>query len=107
MKDYQFTSDSYRMFAAVTRMCHSPVQHYHENSSQKYMLRQIKSMDYALVSQEYRENHFKEKESYSYTAKDENGEQIINSDMDIILLMVYGHILYASQSYTHALSKFK
>lgn len=60
-------------------------------------------MDFGLVSDEARKKYFSEKGSYS--AQDENGQQVINKDMDVALLMVYGHILYTGTSYTYALSK--
>jgi general transcription factor 3C polypeptide 3 (transcription factor C subunit 4) len=102
MKDYQFTTDSYRMFAAVTRMCQSPISWYSSGPTQKYILRQIKAMDYALVDDSRRKKYFAEKGSYS--AVDENGRAVINNDMDIALLMLYGHILYTGTSYSYALS---
>jgi general transcription factor 3C polypeptide 3 (transcription factor C subunit 4) len=104
MKDYQFTTDSYRMFAAVTRMCQSPISWYSSGPSQKYILRQIKAMDFALVDESHRGKHFSEKGSYS--ALDEKGRPLINDDMDIALLMLYGHILYTGTSYSYALSTF-
>jgi general transcription factor 3C polypeptide 3 (transcription factor C subunit 4) len=103
MKDYQFTTDSYRMFAAVTRLCHSQVSWYSSGPTQKYMLRQIKAMDFALVDRGRREKFFSEKGSYS--AQDENGRLVINNDMDIALLMLYGHILFTGSSYAYALSE--
>jgi general transcription factor 3C polypeptide 3 (transcription factor C subunit 4) len=103
MKNYQFTTDSYRMFAAVTRMCHSPVSWYSSGPSQKYILRQIKAMDYTLVGEEDREKYFAGKGSYS--AQDEDGNIVINEDMDIALLMLYGHILHSGGSNNYALSK--
>lgn len=69
---------------------------------QKYILRQIKSMDYALVDEASRK---KITEKGSYFAVDENGGSIINTDLDINLLMMYGYILYSSNSYSLALSK--
>ena len=105
MKDYQFTTDSYRMFTSVTRMVNAPVSWYSAGPSQKFILRQIKAMDYSLIKDpEIRAKHFGEKGSYS--AVDENGQLIINEDLDIALLMLYGHILYSSSSYIFALSKF-
>ena len=102
MKDYQFTTDSYRMFAAIARVCHSPVSWYSSGPTQKYMLRQIKAMDYALVSDAQRDKYFSERGSYS--AQDENGNLVINDDLDIALLMLYGHILFSGTSYFYALS---
>ena len=103
MKDYQFTTDVYRLFAAITRACHSPVSWYSSGPSQKYILRQIKAMDYALVDEASREKYFQERGSYS--AIGPNGEPFINKDMDIALLMLYGHILFTGTSYAYALSK--
>jgi general transcription factor 3C polypeptide 3 (transcription factor C subunit 4) len=104
MKDYQFTTDSYRMFAAVTRMCQSPISWYTSGPNQKYILRQIKAMDYALVDETRRGKLSGEKGSYS--AQDDNGHTLTNDDMDIALLMLYGHILYTGTSYSYALSMF-
>jgi general transcription factor 3C polypeptide 3 (transcription factor C subunit 4) len=104
MKDYQFTTDTYRMFAALTRLCQSPISWYSSGPTQKYMLRQIKAMDYGLVDDDARRKYFSEKGSYS--AQDESGRLIVNKDMDVALLMVYGHILYTGTSYAYALSMF-
>lgn len=102
MKDYQFTTDSYRLFGAITRMCQSPISWYSSGPSQKYVLRQIKAMDYALVDESQQKKHFAEKGSYS--AVDEKGGALVNNEMDIGLLMLYGHILYTGTSYAYALS---
>ncbi|KUJ12679.1 RNA polymerase III transcription factor-like protein TFIIIC subunit Tfc4 [Mollisia scopiformis] len=104
MKDYQFTTDSYRMFAAVSRACHSPVSWYNSGPTQKFILRQIKLMDYSLVSEDKRRRHYADKGSYS--AQDSKGHIIINSDMDVALLMLYGHILFTGGSYPYALNYF-
>jgi general transcription factor 3C polypeptide 3 (transcription factor C subunit 4) len=102
MKNYQFTTDSYRMFSAVNRMCHSPISWFCSGPSQKYILRQIKAMDFALVDAESQSKHFADRGTYCST--DENGRLIINDDLDIALLMLYGHVLYAGASYSFALS---
>jgi general transcription factor 3C polypeptide 3 (transcription factor C subunit 4) len=67
------------------------------------MLRQIKAMDYNLVGEESKERFTSEKGGYS--AYDESGQLIVNDDMDVALLMLYGHILYTGSSYSYALSK--
>jgi general transcription factor 3C polypeptide 3 (transcription factor C subunit 4) len=61
-------------------------------------------MDYALVDEESRKKFFAEKGSYS--VQDNAGHQMVNNDLDIGLLMLYGHILYAGTSYPYALSRF-
>lgn len=60
-------------------------------------------MDFSLVSEQKRRKHYADKGSYS--AQDEKGHLIINTDMDVPLLMVYGQILFTGGSYTYALSK--
>ncbi|KAF4625560.1 hypothetical protein G7Y89_g12606 [Cudoniella acicularis] len=105
MKEYQFTTDSYRIFSALTRVVKSPVSWYSSGPTQKFMLRQIRAMDYALVDEATREEkHFQEKGSYS--VRDENGKQIVNVDLDISLLMLHGYILYTGASYSYALNYF-
>jgi general transcription factor 3C polypeptide 3 (transcription factor C subunit 4) len=61
-------------------------------------------MDFGLVDEASRRKYFSEKGSYS--AQDETGRLIVNKDMDVALLMVYGHILYTGTSYAYALSGF-
>lgn len=70
---------------------------------QKYILRQIKSVDFALVDEGSRKKIL---EKGSYSAVDSKGNPVINTDMDINLLMMYGYILYSSNSYSLALSKY-
>jgi general transcription factor 3C polypeptide 3 (transcription factor C subunit 4) len=103
MREYQFTTDSYRMYAAIARLCQSPVSWYCSGPTQKYMLRQVKAMDFSLVDANRRQKNFSEKAAYS--TQDKDGRTLINDDMDIALLMLYGHILYSGASYIYALSK--
>ncbi len=102
-KECQFTTDTYRLFAALNRLCKSPISWYSSGPTQKYMLRQIKAMDFVFVDEEGRKRFSSGKGSYS--KPDESGRLIVNDDMDVALLMLYGHILYSGASYTHALSK--
>ncbi|KAI9851300.1 MAG: transcription factor TFIIIC subunit tfc4 [Thelocarpon superellum] len=100
MKEHQFTTDTYRLYAALHRCCKCPMSWYNAGPSQKYVLRQIKAMDFSLVSEEYRKKHFGEKASY--TSKDEHGNPIVNDEMDVALLTLYGHMLYVGTSYANA-----
>ncbi len=104
MVTYQFTTDSYRLFGALARAIQSPVSWYSSGPSQKYILRQIKCMDLALVDEEFRGKMSSEKGTYSVFAED--GSAIENKDMDICLIMLYGHILFTGQSYAFALNYF-
>lgn len=100
--DYQFSTDSYRMFSALSKLNRTPSSWYSAGPTQKYMLRQIKAMDYTLLSNEHR-SQITEKASYSQL--DSDGKPMINEDLDISLLMLYGHILAAGASYSFALSE--
>lgn len=104
MKEYQFVTDAYRFHAALTRLCQGSNTWYNSGPSQKFILRQIKAMDYSLVSEDYRRKHFGEKGSY--TSKDSKGNTIVNDDMDVALLVLYGHMLYAGTSFPYALRTF-
>jgi general transcription factor 3C polypeptide 3 (transcription factor C subunit 4) len=85
-------TDSYRMFSAVARIFHSPVAWYSHGPIQKRILRQIRIMDSNLMKQQ--------------AAVDQRGATFtLGKDMNIALLMLYGQILYASSSYSFALSK--
>lgn len=90
-------SDSSRMFALLSKLCQSPVSWYTSGPAQKFILRQIKAIDV----------------SYEATAKsvagkpdfDQNITAAAKLSMDICLLMLYGHILFTSTSYTYAIGK--
>ncbi|KAM0202550.1 hypothetical protein ACHAQD_009307, partial [Fusarium lateritium] len=84
------TSDSYRMFALLSNLCQSPVSWYTSGPAQKYILRQIKAMDDA------------------YTEADSGSDLTENKEpaLDACVLMLYGHILFTSTSYTYALGYF-
>ena len=41
-------------------------------------------------------------ERSAYTARDREGNTVLPQHMDVSLLMLYGHILYAGKSYAYA-----
>ena len=43
MKEYQFTTDSYRLYAALCRACQTSSSSYKSGPSQKFIMRQIKT----------------------------------------------------------------
>ena len=88
MRDYMPGTDSYRMFSAMCRVCQTPVSWYTSGPAQKFILRQIKTMD-SIVMKKQEENN---------AAKD--------ISLDVALLTIYGHILFTTTSYTYALSYF-
>lgn len=98
MRDRQFDSDPFRLFAALCRLCPSPASWYASGPVQKYMLRQIKLMDRALVSGGGEDS---EEEEHKV-----NGGRVYPSKhLDVTLLVLYGHILFVSNSFTYALSE--
>jgi len=60
-------------------------------------------MDFSLVDEDQKKKYFTEKASYS--ALDDNGKPMVNKEMDLALLMLYGHILSSGGSYAYSLSK--
>ncbi|KAL8847185.1 MAG: hypothetical protein Q9221_007764 [Calogaya cf. arnoldii] len=102
MKEFQFVTDGYRLFSAVNRLCDGGNSWFNCGPSQKYVLRQLKAMDQSVVGQSQHSISFHEKASY--TTRDDEGNPIRASDMDLSLLMLYGYILYLGKSYSLALS---
>ncbi|KAI0435158.1 hypothetical protein F5Y09DRAFT_293878 [Xylaria sp. FL1042] len=99
MRDRQFDSDPFRMFASLCRLCPSPASWYASGPVQKYMLRQIKLMDRALVSGGGEDSEEEE-------TKANGGRAYPSKDLDVTLLVLYGHILFVSNSFTYALNYF-
>ncbi|KAE9574619.1 hypothetical protein CGMCC3_g9417 [Colletotrichum fructicola] len=99
MKVRQLDSDSYRMFAALCRLCQSPASWYNSGPAQKYILRQIKMIDASHLSSSQVDRH-REVNHREATSPAEAKQ------LDICLLMLYGHILFTSTSYTFALNYF-
>lgn len=103
MKDCQFVPDAYRLFSALNKLCDGDISWFNNGPSQKHILRQIKAMDFALAGDARVRNSHHEKSGY--TAKDDEGNIVLPQNMDVSLLMLYGHLLYAGRSYVYANSK--
>lgn len=99
MKVRQLDSDSYRMFAALCRLCQSPASWYNSGPAQKYILRQIKIIDASHLATTRTERGHE-------SAVGERAGLAEAKQLDTCLLMLYGHILFTSTSYTFALSTF-
>ncbi|KAM7205098.1 hypothetical protein V8F33_001339 [Rhypophila sp. PSN 637] len=109
MRDYRPGTDSYRMFSAMCRVCQTPVSWYTSGPAQKFILRQIKTMD-TIITKRLKERAFeatgKEEEldlgdlnAASIAANSEDG-----IGLDVCLLTIYGHILFSTTSYVYALN---
>jgi general transcription factor 3C polypeptide 3 (transcription factor C subunit 4) len=78
----------------------------------KFMLRQIKAMDFSIPdgpndsrpSKAVRESIYKERATL--TTRDEAGDAIPAEQLDVALLVLYGHILYSGNSFYPALNYF-
>jgi general transcription factor 3C polypeptide 3 (transcription factor C subunit 4) len=112
IKEYQFVTDVYRLFSMLSRLCGDPQKSiFHSSPNMKFMLRQIKAMDFTLPEdpsrprpKQIRESIFQERASLS--TRDELGDLIPAEEMDAALLVVYGHILYSGKSFFPALNYF-
>lgn len=79
----------------------------------KFMLRQIKAMDFTLPQKAggnvrsmrpVRESVYRERAALS--TRDDTGEAIPADELDVALLVLYGHILYSGNSFIPALNYF-
>ncbi|KAL4941666.1 hypothetical protein BDV06DRAFT_177388 [Aspergillus oleicola] len=113
IKEYQFVTDTYRLFAMLSCLCGDPHRSlFHSSPLMKFMLRQIKAIDFSLpdnitgarTNKAPRESIYKERAALS--TKDEKGTAIPADEMDVALLVLYGHILYSGNSFYPALNYF-
>ena len=103
IREYQFVTDGYLLFSALNRLCDSENSWYNCGPSQKYILRQVKAIDFSLLGENRHKRLFQERAPY--TTKDSSGMRVQAEDMSVALLMLYGHILHAGRSYAYAISK--
>lgn len=109
MKEYQFITDAYRLFTALCHLSGDPRKSlFHNAANIKFILRQVKAVDYTLPPDPAALNRppLPGQERAALTTKDEHGNPIAAEEMDIALLVLYGHILYSGTSFTNALNYF-
>ncbi|KAL2124409.1 hypothetical protein VTJ04DRAFT_774 [Mycothermus thermophilus] len=107
MRDYMPGTDSYRMFSAMCRVCQSPVSWYTSGPAQKFILRQIKTMDNIVMrAREEGEGQDTGSSGNGNGNSSSSGGNNNNIALDVALLTIYGHILFTTTSYTYALSYF-
>lgn len=112
IKEYQFVTDTYRLFSMLSHLSGNPHRSlFHSSPNMKFMLRQIKAMDFTLPD-EYSESKPRPKrqtiwkERAPLSTRDETGEPIPAQELDVALLVLYGHILYSGKSFYPALNYF-
>ena len=103
MTQYQFVADGYRLYSALHRLCDSKSGTFNYGPSQKFILRQLKAMD--LSYQSYQRAQ-KMQVGNPQSEEDGEGNNDLASKLNVTLLMLYGHILYAGRSYAYAISEF-
>lgn len=96
------TTDSYRMFALLSRLCQSPIAWYTSGPAQKFILRQIKAIDASHADGWMQRQDRAEPDSGAGAASGSAGTKV-----DVCLLMLYGHILFTSTSYAYSLGEFR
>ncbi len=115
MRDYAPGADSYRLFAAMSRVCQSPVSWYCSGPAQKFILRQIKLLD-SIALGEVEPGDPDQPSSHgggapvtsanTGTSEAQRRAKTGEIGVDVCLLTIYGHILFSTTSYTYALSYF-
>jgi general transcription factor 3C polypeptide 3 (transcription factor C subunit 4) len=132
MKEYQFMTDVYRLFAALNMLYKGPIEKggkdnqvknapFRQGPSQKFLFRQVKAIDFYLP-EEYNidgpdgpvpdfvrteEREAPDGGKATLTAKDPNtGEHIKPQEMDVVLLSLYASIMYSGGSFPNALHYF-
>jgi general transcription factor 3C polypeptide 3 (transcription factor C subunit 4) len=132
MKEYQFVTDVYRLFAALNMLYTGPIEKggkeiqiknapFRQGPSQKFLFRQVKAVDFYLPAQynqdgldgpvpQYirdEERETPEAGKATLTSKNrETGEQIRPQEIDIVLLCLYASIMYTGGSFPNALHYF-
>ncbi|KXG53519.1 Tetratricopeptide-like helical [Penicillium griseofulvum] len=108
IKEYQFVTDTYRLFSMLGHLCGDPHRSlFHSSGNMKFMLRQVKAIDFTVpqdTPRPIRQSVWKERATLS--TRDEAGEPITAKELDIALLVLYGHMLYSGNSFYPALNYF-
>lgn len=105
MKAVPFASDAFRLYSIANRLYSGPRAHYNSGPWLKWMLRQVKITDYALLPPEQRRQYNFEAQdhlSFSLGAADGNPHSLQAHDVD--LLVCYAHMLIMGGSYITALN---
>jgi len=130
LRTYQFCTDAYRLLAAMNLVFpYANEKHgkeavnsnlvFRSSPSQKFMFRQIMSMDLNLPT-DYHPEEFGPVPDFMRRTRDQLqkddrntavpdaalNEGITPGEMDVVLLTLYGHLLYAGGSFPSALSYF-
>jgi general transcription factor 3C polypeptide 3 (transcription factor C subunit 4) len=106
LKEHPFSSDLFRLFSCVNRLCAFP-EGYSTGPSHKILLRYIKTMDFALLTEEQRiwYNFRDRKDTAGGFTNSVNVEDVkFVVDHDPALFALYAHVLSCGGSYMAALN---
>jgi general transcription factor 3C polypeptide 3 (transcription factor C subunit 4) len=106
LKEHPFSSDLFRLFSCVNRLCAFP-EGYSTGPSHKILLRYIKTMDFALLTEEQRVwyNFRDRKDTAGGFQNSVNVEDVkFVKDHDPALFALYAHVLMCGGSYMAALN---
>ncbi|KAL9046528.1 MAG: hypothetical protein Q9214_000653 [Letrouitia sp. 1 TL-2023] len=105
MKEYRLSTDSILLFSAANRLCDTDNAVYNSGRTQKFVLRQLKAMDDSRMSWEPSDATPEGSRTNPNITIEESGPTSQAQGTNIVLLMLYGHILHMGKSYASALSK--
>jgi general transcription factor 3C polypeptide 3 (transcription factor C subunit 4) len=91
----------------MNRFCRGPTTYYNSGPEQKFVLRAIKAMDYALLPQEHRAQFgFTEgdREKWNEAAAGTENNPHGLTEHDPALLALYGHLMFVAATYASALT---
>lgn len=105
IKTYPFQTDAFRLYSILNRACRGTLTWYNAGPEQKFLLRQIKIMDFSLLSDEQRKTLHEQGFSVDREAASKNeGNPFGIEQHDPALLALYGHVMLVGASYGNALA---
>ncbi|KAL2356117.1 transcription factor tfiiic complex subunit sfc4, partial [Cryomyces antarcticus] len=106
IRRYPYASSTYQLYAAMGRLHAGAPNWYNSGPSQKFILRQVKALDYAILDPQRRRSYaFVDQERSSYTAGGRHdGNPHALTGLDAGALVLYGHLLAVAGSYSNALN---
>lgn len=103
IKTYPYQSDVYRLHSVLHRACRGPLLWYNAGPEQKFLMRQVKAMDFALLPEARQKEMLAGGQIEGITGKAEHNPHNI-TEHDPVLLALYGHLMLAAGSFGNALA---
>lgn len=105
IKTYPYQTDVYRLHSVLHRACKGPLMWYNAGPEQKFLLRQIKAMDFALLPEAKKKEVIENQEFDRQTISGRSEGNPHNvTEHDPALLALYGHIMLVAGSVSNALA---